>query len=76
MSFVRSEAQTVRGRVVDSGHNAVAMATVALQTLDSMNVCATTADADGNFALSADSIPVPFRLVVSSIDTTPRRSCM
>lgn len=65
--FVQSKAQTVTGRIVDSEKQAVVMATIALQTLDSVNICATTADADGRFVLTADSIPLPFRLIVSSI---------
>lgn len=65
--FVQSKAQTVTGRIVDSEKQAVVMATIALQTLDSINICATTADADGRFVLTADSIPLPFRLIVSSI---------
>lgn len=55
MSFVRSGAQTVRGRVVDSSHNAVTMATVALQTLDSMNI-----DYTATFIASA-TVPVSIR---------------
>jgi hypothetical protein len=65
--FVQSKAQTVTGRIVDSEKQSVVMATIALQTLDSINICATTADADGRFVLTADSIPLPFRLIVSSI---------
>lgn len=45
--FVQSKAQTVTGRIVDSKKQSVVMATIALQTLDSINICATTADADG-----------------------------
>lgn len=65
--FVHSKAQTVTGRIVDSEKQSVVMATIALQTLDSITICATTADADGRFVLTADSIPLPFRLIVSSI---------
>lgn len=64
---MQSKAQTVTGRIVDSEKQSVVMATIALQTLDSINICATTADADGRFVLTADSIPLPFRLIVSSI---------
>lgn len=65
--FVQSKAQTVTGRIVDSEKQSVVMATIALQTLDSITIGATTADADGRFVLTADSIPLPFRLIVSSI---------
>ena len=41
--FVQSKAQTVTGRIVDSEKQSVVMATIALQTLDSINICATTA---------------------------------
>ena len=64
---MQSKAQTVTGRIVDGEKQSVVMATIALQTLDSINICATTADADGRFVLTADSIPLPFRLIVSSI---------
>lgn len=60
-----AQAQTVRGKVVNSDQQPVEGATVIMQTVDSLYIDAAISQADGTFVL--DTCPSTYRLVVQHL---------
>lgn len=60
-----SQAQTVKGKVVNSEQHPIEGATVIMQTLDSLYIDASISDADGTFVLN--NCPSTYRLVVQHL---------
>lgn len=60
-----SQAQTVKGKVVNSEQHPIEGATVIMQTLDFLYIDASISDADGTFVLN--NCPSTYRLVVQHL---------